>query len=131
LLPGVASSARKEAEDMMVCIPTHVRAAPEDRELARAWCALLLTLRSRGLTDGSDVAQVNRGARWRYLYSTPYVCERGQIIYLHLFGHDCHPETNTPLTIRIRSERSWWPDDDAEILSPPRSQRTGSLRLVS
>jgi hypothetical protein len=116
---------------MLLCIPTHVRAAREDPELVRAWCALLADLRCRGLTDGSDVAQMNRGARWRYLRSTPYRSARADIVYLHLFCHECHPATHESVTIGVHAGRNWWPDDTAEVLSPPRSEPTASLRLVS
>jgi hypothetical protein len=116
---------------MMVCIPTHVRAAPDDPELVRAWCALLTDRRCLGLAEGSDAAEVNDGARWSYRYSTPYVGERGDIVYVHLFRHERRPATHEPLTIGIHAARGWWPDEGAQVLSPPRSRPTASLRLVS
>lgn len=116
---------------MLLCIPTHVRAARDDPELARAWCALITELRRRRLADASDVDQANRLARWRYLCSTPYAHASGAIVYLHVFRHECHPATDAPVVIGIPAERSWWPDRTAELLSLPRSPPTAALRLVS
>ena len=115
----------------MLCIPTHVRATRDNPEIVRALCVLVAELRERGLTDGSDVAQPHRDARWQYLCSTPFRGDEGSIAYLHVFRHACHPATGEPLTLGVPAVSSWWPGADCEVLSPPKSGTKARLRLVS
>jgi hypothetical protein len=115
----------------MLCVPTRVRAAPDDPEMARALCGLLVELRRRELTDGSDITQTHRGVRWQYLCSMPFRNDNGSLAYLHLFHHACHAATDGPLTLGIPASPSWWPDSSSEILSPRTSRPTARLRLVS
>jgi hypothetical protein len=109
----------------MRCIPTHVRAAPDDPERVRALCALVVELRARRLADEGGLA------RWQYLCSTPFGRKDGSVGYLHVFRDACNPDTGESLTLGIAAARSWWPHAGCEILSPPRSRMKAQLRLVS
>jgi hypothetical protein len=115
----------------MRCIPTHVRMSSADPERPRAMCALLAELRTRHLDTGSDPMQIHQGVCWQYVCSTPFRRDDNAIIYLHVFYHAWHPVTDEPITIGIPATPAWWPDASCEMLSPPRSEPTARLRLVS
>ena len=111
------------------CIPTHVALASDDPEYAAAWMRLPEGLREAGLSDERDPRQPYRGDEWRYLCSIPRR-HAGEVSYVHVFGHGCHPATGGALTCAIAAREGWWPSDQASM----RLDRTwprGRLSIVS